>query len=94
MRINHVRTLAYLLPLLVIGCAAAETDDDPIGVLRPALSFTEQHKLIASNKAPSDAFGIRVAVSGDGSVALIGAVYAARDELAQSGTAYIYTRDA
>lgn len=95
MRINHVRAIACLLPLLVVGCAAAESADEPIGVLRHALSFTEQQqKLVASNKVASDVFGIRTAVSGDGRVALVGAIYATRDGFTLSGAAYIYTRDA
>jgi hypothetical protein len=41
--------------------------------LRPAATWTQQQKLTASDAVQNDSFGVAVALSGDGSTALVGA---------------------
>ncbi|CAG0932284.1 hypothetical protein TFLX_02519 [Thermoflexales bacterium] len=49
-------------------------------------------KLVASDGAAEDRFGWSVALSGDGSTALVGAYQADATGLADSGAAYVFTR--
>jgi hypothetical protein len=51
-----------------------------------------KQKLTASDGAAGDRFGSSVSLSGDGSVALVGA-YADDDKGTNSGSAYIFTRN-
>ena len=54
-------------------------------------SWTQQAKLTASDGAAGDVFGYSVAVSGDGSTAVIGA-HGDDDRGSESGSAYVFTR--
>jgi hypothetical protein len=56
---------------------------------RTGTTWTQQEKLLASDGAPEDNFGVMVSLSGD--TALIGAFYD-NDNGAHSGSAYVYTR--
>jgi hypothetical protein len=56
---------------------------------RSGSSWTQQAKLTASDGAGGDSFGWSVAVSGDGSIAVIGA-YGDDDRDSNSGSAYIF----
>lgn len=82
--------------ILVIG---AYDDDDRGGSSGSAYVFTKEsngnyihsQKLIAIDGAYSDRFGISVAVSGDGSVLVIGAYF--DDDLGtDSGSVYVFTK--
>ena len=61
---------------------------------RTAGTFGGEQKLTASDKAAQDQFGISVALSADGSVAIVGAYTADPAGLANAGAAYVYTRTA
>jgi hypothetical protein len=54
-------------------------------------SWTQQAKLVASDAAQGDRFGYSVAISGDGTTAIIGAYYD-DDGATDSGSVYIFTR--
>ncbi|HNN92584.1 MAG TPA: hypothetical protein PKI03_09960 [Pseudomonadota bacterium] len=56
--------------------------------------WTQQQKLVASDKAASDNFGFSVSVSGDSNTALIGAVQASPGGTTFAGAAYVFTRSA
>jgi hypothetical protein len=56
---------------------------------RTGTTWSQQAKLLASDAAPGDAFGVRVSLSGD--TALVGACYS-DDNGANSGSAYVFTR--
>ena len=58
---------------------------------RSGSSWTQQAKLTASDGASGDLFGYSVAVSGDGSTAVIGA-HGDDDRGIDSGSAYVFTR--
>ena len=49
-------------------------------------------KLIASDKADSDAFGVSVSISSDGTRVVVGAIYSDPSGIADAGAAYIYSR--
>ncbi len=53
-------------------------------------SWNEQDKFLASDKATGDMFGYSVALSGDGSTALIGAHYEDDSGTTDNGAAYIF----
>ena len=60
--------------------------------VRSGRSFREQQKLLASDKANSDAFGSAVALSEDGSTALVGASLRSDRGTFASGAAYVFVR--
>ena len=76
---------------------AANTDDagsssgSAYVFVRTGSTWTEQAKLTASDGAASDFFGIAVAISADGSVALVGASLD-DDNGSASGSAYLFVR--
>ena len=55
--------------------------------------YTQTRKLVATDGDAYDVFGYSVSISGDGSVALVGA-YGDRDKGGDSGSAYIFTKQA
>ncbi|MFO0578058.1 MAG: hypothetical protein U1A78_28960 [Polyangia bacterium] len=59
---------------------------------RSGTSWSEQQKLLASDKESGDSFGESVALSADGNTALIGAVYEDDSGTTNSGAAYVFTR--
>ena len=59
-----------------------------------ALSGIQPQTLRAKNSAANDQFGIRVALSGDGNTALVGATGKAVGGKAGAGAAYVFTRRA
>ena len=59
--------------------------------LRTGTTWTQQAKLLASDAAGGDFFGWSVAVSGDGSYAVVGACYNT-GTYSDQGAAYIFTR--
>ena len=56
-------------------------------------SYTQTRKLVTGDGAENDQFGWSVSISGNGNVALIGAIYD-DDKGANSGSAYIFTKQA
>jgi hypothetical protein len=72
--------------------AGAWRDDGTRGsayiFVRSGSTWTQQAKIIASDRAIGDEFGFSVAINSDGSYAIIGAVSKNTDE----GAAYIFTR--
>ncbi|MCK9517380.1 MAG: FG-GAP repeat protein, partial [Ottowia sp.] len=58
---------------------------------RSGTTWSQQAKLLASDGAGGDQFGISVTISGDGNTAVVGSRYD-DDKGAQSGSAYIFTR--
>ncbi len=54
--------------------------------------WTQQAKLLASDKANSDNFGYVVSVSNDGNTALVGAQYEDDGVATENGAAYVFTR--
>jgi hypothetical protein len=54
--------------------------------------WTEQQKLLASDRAGSDRFGYAVSISADGNTALIGAYAEDTSPNSSNGAAYIFTR--
>lgn len=54
-------------------------------------SYFETHKLVASDGLAGDRFGIKVAVSKDGSTVIVGAIFD-DDKGIDSGSAYIFTK--
>jgi hypothetical protein len=58
---------------------------------RSAGAWTQQVKLLASDKASSDYFGASVALSSDGNTALVGAYYESTAPTTQNGAAYVFT---
>ncbi len=56
---------------------------------RTGSTWTEQSKLVASDGAGNDRFGISVAISGDGNTAIVGA-YLDDDKGTNAGSAYIF----
>jgi hypothetical protein len=61
---------------------------------RTAGVWTEQQKLVASDAASSDWFGISVALSSDGNTAIIGAEFEDTSPNSGNGAAYVFTRTA
>jgi hypothetical protein len=59
---------------------------------RTAGVWTQQQKLLASDRAGSDYFGITVGLSSDGNTAIIGAFNESTSPTANNGAAYIFTR--
>lgn len=59
---------------------------------RSGSTWTEQQKLLASDAASSDRFGISVALSSDGNTALIGADFESTAPNTNNGAAYVFTR--
>jgi hypothetical protein len=57
---------------------------------RSGSTWTQQQKLLASDRASSDNFGISVALSADGNTALIGAYLEDTSPNSNNGAAYIY----
>lgn len=55
-------------------------------------AWSEQQKLVASNRSVGSEFGIEVALSGDGNSALVGAYLADVGGLANAGAGYVYRR--
>ncbi|WP_373691060.1 FG-GAP repeat protein [Endozoicomonas sp. ONNA2] len=51
--------------------------------------WTEQAKLVASDKETNDFFGVSCSISGDGSTALVGVPNEAPDGVSDAGAAYI-----
>ncbi len=74
----------------------ATTDNGAAYVFtRSGATFTQQQKLLTSDKATGDSFGIFVALSADGNTALIGALQeddATGGATTNNGAAYVYTR--
>jgi hypothetical protein len=60
---------------------------------RNGTTWTQQAKLLASDKATLDWFGLSVALSNDGSRALIGASIKNNGNTVGNGAAYVFTRD-
>jgi N-acetylglucosamine kinase-like BadF-type ATPase len=58
---------------------------------RSGTTWTQQAKIVASDKQPSDFFGWSVSISGDGNTALVGAYYGDAG-VTNTGAAYIFTR--
>ena len=54
--------------------------------------WSEQAKLLASDGATSDYFGISVSISSDGNTAIVGAHHGNNGKDTKTGSAYIYTR--
>ena len=59
---------------------------------RSGSTWTQQAKLLASDAASSDLFGISVALSSDGNTALIGAFREDTSPNTDNGAAYVFTR--
>lgn len=73
-------------PTRAIGAGACHVYTNQSG------QFVYQQTLYASDAAQSDYFGMSVAISGDGNIALIGAAH--EDSAASnSGSVYVFTRD-
>jgi hypothetical protein len=66
-----------------LGCAYIFT--------RSGSSWTQQQKIVATDKTSDDWFGATIAISGDGNYAIVGAYYN-DDGGTNSGSAYIFTR--
>jgi hypothetical protein len=79
----------------LIGAYADDDNGNASGAAyvftRSGSTWTEQAKLVASDGAAGDMFGISVSLSSDGNTALIGA-YADDDKGGDAGSAYIFTR--
>ena len=59
---------------------------------RSAGVWSQQAKLLASDRASSDYFGLELAISADGNTALIGAFNESTSPTTNQGAAYIFTR--
>ncbi len=59
---------------------------------RSGTTWTQQTKLLAADKANNDDFGQSVALSANGNVALVGAVFEDDPGTTNNGAAYIFTR--
>jgi hypothetical protein len=59
---------------------------------RSGSTWTEQQKLLASDAATNDFFGISVALSSDGNTAIIGAFLEDTSPNTNNGAAYVFTR--
>lgn len=59
---------------------------------RSGSTWTEQAKLLASDRATGDEFGKAVALSSDGNTALIGAQFESDSGTTYNGAAYVFTR--
>ena len=57
---------------------------------RSGSTWTQQQKITASDAATSDAFGISVSLSADGSTALVGAYYNDPSGVTNAGASYFY----
>ncbi len=68
------------------------SDAVQFSVMAVAFPGTEQAKLLASDPAASDYFGVSVSLSSDGNTALIGAHNKTGTAGAKQGAAYVYTR--
>jgi len=60
--------------------------------VRTTGGWTEQQKLLASDHAEFDTFGVSVALSADGNTALVGAYSKREPDGSQPGAAYVFTR--
>ncbi len=60
--------------------------------VRSGTSWTQQAKLVASDGAAGDCFGLSVSISGDGAYAVIGACYDDVGANSDQGSAYIFVR--
>jgi N-acetylglucosamine kinase-like BadF-type ATPase len=58
---------------------------------RSGSSWSEQQQLTASDAAQGDYFGYRVAISGDGNTAIVGAYLSSPGGVSRAGSAYIFT---
>ena len=59
---------------------------------RSGSTWTQQQKLVASDGAANDKFGISVSISSDGSTAIVGAYGADPSGKTNAGAAYVFTR--
>jgi hypothetical protein len=59
---------------------------------RSGAAWTQQAKLVASDAALGDEFGISVALSSDGNTAIVGAYQESTPSTTSNGAAYIFTR--
>ena len=82
-------------------CAVGANSADPSGIsnagaayifTRSGSTWTQQTKLIASDKAINDYFGYSVALSSDGNTCAVGANSADPSGITDAGAAYIFTR--
>ncbi len=60
--------------------------------VRTGTTWSQQAKLLASDRQDSDRFGRAVALSGDGNIAMIGADHVSTSPLTQNGAAYVFVR--
>ncbi|XXT18561.1 hypothetical protein WME94_50870 [Sorangium sp. So ce429] len=81
----------------------APEEDDPTGTVtanngaayvftRSGTTWTQQAKLLASDKASNDFFGFSVALSSDGNTAIVGAYREVDGVTTDNGAAYVFTR--
>ena len=82
-------------------CAVGAYAADPSGLdaagaayifTRNGTTWTQQTKLIASDKAADDTFGYSVALSGDGNTCAVGGYGVDPSGISNAGAAYIFTR--
>ena len=59
---------------------------------RSGTTWTEEAKIVASDKAASDLFGHSVSLSSDGSRVVVGALYSNPGGIADAGAAYVFSR--
>jgi hypothetical protein len=59
---------------------------------RSGSTWTQQQKLLASDRAGSDRFGWSVSLSANGNIALIGAYLESASPITNNGAAYVFTR--
>jgi hypothetical protein len=81
----------------VIGAGAADIGGNPLQgaayvFVRSCAIWAQEAKLTASDGATFDQFGLSVAISGDGSTAVIGAAGADVDGNPSQGAAYVFVR--
>ena len=80
---------------VIVGAAQEDTGAADAGAAyiftRSGSTWTQQAKIQASDKQPSDLFGSSVSISGDGNAAIVGAHYEDTGG-STAGAAYIFTR--
>ena len=79
---------------IVVGASAADPDSilnaGAVYVYKWNGSIWAETKIVASDKAASDAFGISLDISSDGNAFIVGSSFADPGSISNSGSAYIY----
>lgn len=77
----------------VLNDSSGVTDSGAVYIFKLNVTWSQEIKLTASNKAINDNFGFSVAINNDGTRVVVGSYYSQPGSLYRAGSVYIYFRN-